>query len=124
MPVSELIGKKPIFGISLGHQILALAKGADTYKLKYGHRGSSQPVKDLVSGKTYITSQNHGYAVTTPPHNAKQTYTNVNDKTCEGIEYNNIPVYSLEFAPETASGPVDTKYMFDKFIEAVDCYKK
>ena len=116
--------KVPMFALGLGHQMLAISQGATTHKLKHGHRGSSQPVIEDATGRIFITTQNHGYAVTTPPHNAKQTYTNVNDKTCEGIEYNNIPVYSLEFAPETASGPVDTRYMFDKFIDAVDSYKK
>jgi carbamoyl-phosphate synthase small subunit len=122
--LAEIAGKYPLFAVGLGCQMFAVARGARTEKLHHGHRGANHPVRDLAAGRTYITAQNHGYAVTTPPHNAKQTYTNVNDKTCEGIEYNNIPVYSLEFAPETASGPVDTKYMFDKFIEAVDCYKK
>ena len=116
--------KVPIFGLGLGHQMLAISQGATTHKLKYGHRGSSQPVIENATGRIFITTQNHGYAVTTPPHNATQTYTNVNDKTCEGIEYNGMPVYSLEFAPWSASGPVDTNYMFDKFIETVDNYKK
>ena len=116
--------KVPMFALGLGHQMLAISQGATTHKLKHGHRGSSQPVIEDATGRIFITTQNHGYAVTTPPHNATQTYTNVNDKTCEGIEYNGMPVYSLEFAPESASGPVDTRYMFDKFIDAVDNYMK
>ena len=116
--------KVPMFGLGLGHQMLAISQGASTHKLKHGHRGSSQPVIENATGRIFITTQNHGYAVTTPPHNATQVYTNVNDKTCEGIEYNGMPVYSLEFAPWNATGPVDTKYIFDKFIDAVDNYMK
>lgn len=121
--VSELIGKKPIFGISLGHQILALAKGADTYKLKYGHRGSSQPVKDLVSGKTYITSQNHGYAVDAEAAlkvGAVQTFVNGNDGTNEGLEYSEDKAFSVQFIPEKGFGKDNSeKVLFDKFVASL-----
>ncbi|HWQ74296.1 MAG TPA: carbamoyl phosphate synthase small subunit [Syntrophomonas sp.] len=109
----------PIYGICLGHQLLALAQGAETAKLKYGHRGANQPVKDLQSGKVYITSQNHGYAVvadTLPPH-AVMRFVNVNDGTCEGIEYHNMPAFSTQFHPEASAGPLDTCYLFDQFME-------
>ena len=111
-------GKLPIFGICLGHQMLALARGAKTSKLKYGHRGGNHPCKDTDTGRVYITSQNHGYAVETaslPPY-AKQSFTNVNDNTCEGITYTDIPAFSVQFHPEACGGPHDTNFLFDKFF--------
>lgn len=118
--IAELIGKKPIFGISLGHQLLALAKGADTYKLKYGHRGGSQPVKDLGNGKTYVTAQNHGYAVDTESAvklGATVTYVNGNDGTCEGLEYASDKAFSVQFVPEKSFGKDHTEaVLFDKFV--------
>ena len=111
-------GKLPIFGICLGHQMLALARGAKTSKLKYGHRGGNHPCKDTETGRVYITSQNHGYAVETaslPPY-AKQSFTNVNDNTCEGITYTDIPAFSVQFHPEACAGPHDTNFLFDKFF--------
>ncbi len=108
----------PIFGICLGHQLLALANGADTEKLKYGHRGANQPVKELATSRTYITSQNHGYAVIsdTLPAHAKLSFVNVNDGSCEGIEYTSFPGFSVQFHPEACGGPHDTEYLFKQFI--------
>lgn len=115
----------PIFGICLGHQLLALAQGAKTSKLKYGHRGANQPVKDLKTGRVYITSQNHGYAVVANslPAHARMRFQNANDGTCEGIEYLNMPAFSAQFHPEASAGPLDTSYLFDQFIDLMrkDC---
>lgn len=110
--------KIPVFGICLGHQLLALANGGDTEKLKYGHRGANQPVKDLSTGKTYITSQNHGYAVRNDslPDNCRISYINVNDETCEGLEYAAFPGFSVQFHPEACGGPHDTEFLFKQFI--------
>jgi carbamoyl-phosphate synthase small subunit len=107
-------GKAPIFGICLGHQLLALANGYSTKKLKFGHRGANQPVKELATGRVYITSQNHGYAVVTD----NGSFVNVNDGTCEGMDYGNS--FSVQFHPEACSGPLDTSFLFDRFIERMD----
>ncbi len=111
----------PIFGICLGHQMLALARGAKTSKLKYGHRGGNHPCKDTESGRVYITSQNHGYAVenTSLPEYAKMSFFNVNDGTVEGIDYTDIPAFSVQFHPEACGGPHDTNFLFDKFLEKI-----
>ena len=111
----------PIFGICLGHQMLALARGAKTSKLKYGHRGGNHPVKDLETGRVFITSQNHGYAVEPDslPSFAKMSFVNVNDNTCEGVEYTDIPAFSVQFHPEACGGPHDTNFLFDKFVASL-----
>lgn len=111
----------PIFGICLGHQLLALAQGAKTAKLKYGHRGANQPVKDLKTGRVYITSQNHGYAVEADslPETARLSLLNANDGTCEGIKYLNMPAFSTQFHPEASAGPLDTGFLFDQFIDLI-----
>ena len=116
--IAKLRGKLPIFAVGLGHQLLALAVGGKTGKLKYGHRGGNQPVKDLVGTRTYITSQNHGYVVESVP-NAKVIYENANDGTCEGLEYEGIKAFSVQFNPETANGPHDTGFLFDRFIKTM-----
>ncbi|NLN82697.1 MAG: glutamine-hydrolyzing carbamoyl-phosphate synthase small subunit [Clostridiales bacterium] len=110
--------KIPLFGICLGHQLLALSQGAKTAKLKYGHRGANQPVTDTKDGRVYITSQNHGYAVVEDslPDNAKMSFVNTNDGTSEGIDYTNMPAFSAQFHPEAAGGPLDTGFLFDRFI--------
>lgn len=113
----------PIFGICLGHQLMALANGGRTEKLKYGHRGANQPVIDLESGLTYVTSQNHGYAVVGDSIDTEighVSHINANDKTCEGIRYNKINAFTVQFHPEAHGGPLDTAYLFDEFIKSMD----
>ena len=112
----------PIFGICLGHQILALSRGANTIKLKYGHRGANHPVKDLSTGRVYISSQNHGYAVETStlPKGASLSFVNTNDGTCEGITYTDIPAFSIQFHPEASGGPLDLNFLFDEFISLIN----
>jgi len=113
----------PVFGICLGHQLMALSQGMGTHKLKYGHRGVNQPVKDLSTGRVYITSQNHGYAVTTESINqsiAEPWFINVNDNTCEGLKYKAAKAFSVQFHPEASAGPTDTAFLFDLFINAME----
>ena len=114
----KLVGKLPIFGICLGHQLLALAMGGTTVKLKYGHRGVNQPVRDLTGTRTYITSQNHGYAVVSESLTGvgRVIFENANDHTCEGVEYPGKNCFSVQFHPEACSGPLDTRFLFDRFI--------
>ncbi len=122
----QLIGKKPIFGICLGHQLTALANNADTEKLKYGHRGCNHPVKDLEKDMTYITSQNHGYTIIESSLDADRmevSHRNMNDGTIEGIRYKNIPMFTVQFHPEASPGPTDTAYLFDEFIEMMRVQK-
>ena len=117
--IRKLIGKKPIFGICLGHQLTALAMGGRTVKLKYGHRGANQPVKEVDGTRTYITSQNHGYAVVSDSlgKEARVTFINANDKSCEGVEYPLLDCFTVQFHPEACGGPKDTDFLFDRFIE-------
>jgi carbamoyl-phosphate synthase small subunit len=116
--IKKLLGQKPVFGICLGHQLTALAMGGDTVKLKYGHRGGNQPVKDLTTGRTWITSQNHGYAVVADSLKGKgiETFANANDGSCEGMAYPEKNCFTVQFHPEACSGPQDTGFLFDRFI--------
>ena len=116
-----------LFGICLGHQLLALANGAKTQKLKYGHRGGNQPVIDSYKNKTYVTSQNHGYAVvgeSVPAGVGRVSHVNANDGTCEGVRYQNAPAFTVQFHPEACAGPVDTSYLFDEFVSLMDKHQK
>jgi len=117
--VKELIGKKPIFGICLGHQILGLALGGKTFKLKFGHRGGNQPVMDLTTQKVEITSQNHGFSVDADslPDDVVVTHINLNDNTVEGLKHRELPVFSVQYHPEASPGPHDASYLFRRFIE-------
>ena len=113
----------PIFAICLGHQLMALATGADTYKLKYGHRGGNHPVKDLATGRVYISSQNHGYAVDTDsldPNVAVPAFVNVNDGTNEGLRYVGKNIFTVQYHPEACPGPQDSSYLFDRFLKMME----
>ena len=115
--VKGLIGKKPVFGICLGHQLLGLAFGAKTFKLKFGHRGANQPVLNETTGKVEITTQNHGFAVdaATLPAGVEATHINLNDRTLEGMRHKALPVFSVQYHPEAAAGPHDSSYLFEQF---------
>ncbi len=121
--IRGIMGTRPMFGICLGHQLVALANGADTGKLKYGHRGANHPVKDLMLNKTYITSQNHGYAVladSLDTNTMKLSHINLNDNTAEGVEYPDQNAFTVQFHPEASPGPMDTAYLFDRFIDMME----
>ena len=116
--IKKLLGKVPMFGICLGHQLTALAAGGKTYKLKYGHRGVNQPVRDVNGVRTFITSQNHGYAVDSDSiQTGRLSFANANDGTCEGIDYPDLKAFTVQFHPEACTGPKDTSFLFDRFVE-------
>jgi carbamoyl-phosphate synthase small subunit len=119
--VKGVIGKKPIFGICLGHQLLGLAFGAKTFKLKFGHRGANQPVLNKTTGQVEITTQNHGFAVdpTSLPGDVESTHINLNDRTLEGMRHKKLPVFSVQYHPEAAAGPHDSSYLFEEFRKSM-----
>lgn len=123
--LKRILGQIPMFGICLGHQLIALAAGGKTYKLKYGHRGVNQPVRDVLGTRTFITSQNHGYAVDSRSlvGIGQEIYQNANDRTCEGMEYPQMNCFSVQFHPEACSGPKDTEFLFDRFIYMMEASK-
>ena len=120
--IKKLAGKLPVFGICLGHQLFALAMGGKTKKMKYGHRGTNQPVKNLETGRVYISSQNHGYEVINESVQSvgKISFVNANDNTCEGVDYDDMNAFTVQFHPEACSGPLDASYLFDRFISNMD----
>jgi carbamoyl-phosphate synthase small subunit len=117
--VRGLLGKKPVFGICLGHQILGLALGGSTYKLRFGHHGGNQPVRNADSGRVEISSHNHGFAVdpATLPEGVEVTHVNLNDDCCEGLRARDLRAYSVQYHPEAAPGPHDAAYLFDQFVD-------
>jgi len=116
----------PIFGICLGHQLLCISMGAQTYKLKFGHRGGNQPVKDLLTGKVEITCQNHGFAVAedTLPENLELTHVNLNDHSVEGFRHKTLPIFGVQYHPESSPGPHDANYLFERFFDLIESHRK
>ncbi len=118
--IRSMLGKLPLFGICLGHQLTALAAGGGTYKLKFGHRGVNQPVREARGARTYITSQNHGYAVAEGVPGGLVSFFNANDGTCEGVDYPDLGAFTVQFHPEACAGPRDTAFLFDRFITLME----
>lgn len=118
-------GKIPIFGICLGHQLLSMANGASTYKMKFGHRGFNHAVREIATGRVDFTSQNHGYAVSREdlPDELIITHEEINDKSVEGIRHRYYPAFSVQYHPDAAPGPHDASYLFDEFLEMIDAFK-
>ena len=118
----QILGCVPVMGVCLGHKIVARALGADTFKLKFGHRGGNHPVKDLADGRVYITSQNHGYAVSPEklPPGLEVSHINLNDQTVEGLRHKDMPLFTIQYHSEASPGPRDSEYLFDQFIAMVD----
>ena len=123
--IKRLVGQVPLFGICLGHQILTLALGGKTFKLRFGHHGGNQPVMDLKTQKVEITAQNHGFAVTdkTTTSDVEVTAINLNDQTIEGIQHKKFPLFSVQYHPEAAPGPHDSDYLFQEFLELMKGHK-
>ncbi len=119
--ISDLVGKKPIFGICLGHQILSIVLGAKTHKMPFGHHGANHPVRDLLTGRVEITSQNHSFAVdpTSLSNDVELTHINLNDDTVEGMRHTKLPVFSVQYHPEAAPGPLDSSHLFGRFRETI-----
>ena len=122
--IRRILGRVPVMGICLGHQIVARALGAETFKLKFGHRGGNHPVKDLADGRIYITAQNHGYAVSPEklPPGLEVSHINLNDQTVEGLRHKDMPLFTIQYHSEASPGPRDNEYLFDQFIEMVELF--